>query len=358
MSFVFETSLSVAEESRNLTFPGFNKCNSGHNHGTVPKVHLIFLLLPITVFAILGNLLIMVSVACFHQLQTATNIFVASLATADFLVAALVMPFSLVRSVDRWRFGELFCLAHFLLDVTLCSASIFNLTCVAVDRYLAVCNPLHYPARMTRARVSQLLLLSWLLPLFESCLIVVLGLYTHGQEGALSFRKGQSCFLMLKTPYAEVASVVSFLLPVGFMAVVYGRIFLVAHRQARRIDTVSSHVGQAQPGTTVRKERKAAKTLGVIMGAFLLCWLPFFTINLAHPLWGSHISHKALECVLWLGYTNSAINPLLYAFFNSTFRRAFTTLLGCRFLDRHLQNSRLSPRTSGQTGTGLGSVSR
>uniref|UniRef100_A0A4W5PTF9 G-protein coupled receptors family 1 profile domain-containing protein n=1 Tax=Hucho hucho TaxID=62062 RepID=A0A4W5PTF9_9TELE len=67
---------------------------------TAFKVCVLCVLIPIPVFAILGNLLIVASVGCFRNLQTPTNSFIVSLATPDFLVAVLVMPFSLVRSVD------------------------------------------------------------------------------------------------------------------------------------------------------------------------------------------------------------------------------------------------------------------
>ncbi|KAJ8408885.1 hypothetical protein AAFF_G00247030 [Aldrovandia affinis] len=101
-----------------------------------PKKHvcLLLLLLSIIILAILGNLLVMVPVAYVRQLQTSTNVVIVSLVTADFLLSVLTTPFSLVHSVDHWRFRELFCTTHFLLDFILCTASILNLGYVVLDR--------------------------------------------------------------------------------------------------------------------------------------------------------------------------------------------------------------------------------
>ncbi|GLD62116.1 5-hydroxytryptamine receptor 4-like protein [Lates japonicus] len=71
----------------------------------------------------MGNLFIMAAAARFQSLHTATNAFLVSLAVADFLVAVLVM-----------HFGCSFCRVHFMLDLTLCTSSVFNLSCVALDQ--------------------------------------------------------------------------------------------------------------------------------------------------------------------------------------------------------------------------------
>uniref|UniRef100_A0A3B3TFI9 G-protein coupled receptors family 1 profile domain-containing protein n=1 Tax=Paramormyrops kingsleyae TaxID=1676925 RepID=A0A3B3TFI9_9TELE len=242
------------------------------------------------------NLLTVVSVTYYRYLRTPTNIFIVSLAMADLLVAVLVMPFSLVRTVDHWMFGKSVCIAHSLLDVAFCTSSIFSLSCIALDRYLAVCDPLRYSTRMSR----------------------------HERAGGHGPTK---CVLVMTAPFAVLAFTVSFLLPTVFM------------NQATRTQGAI----QLQPDSTTRRERKAAKTLGIILGAYLLCWLPFFIANLAHPLLGYSINSWVMELVLWLGYANSALNPILYAFFNAAFRHAFANILGCRRCVPGPQDGRLTP---------------
>lgn len=79
-------------------------------------------------------------------------------------------------------------------------------------------------------------------------------------------------------------------------------------------------------------EARITKTLGIIMGVFVVCWLPFFLIynvrsQLADP---DSISGNTMEFFLWLGYFNSALNPILYAILNANFRNAFRDILACR----------------------------
>lgn len=84
-----------------------------------------------------------------------------------------------------------------------------------------------------------------------------------------------------------------------------------------------------------RREQKAATTLGVIMGVFSFCWLPFFLFTTARPFICGLLCNCApvwLERVLlWLGYTNSLMNPFIYAFFNRDLRSTYKDLLRCRY---------------------------
>ena len=79
-----------------------------------------------------------------------------------------------------------------------------------------------------------------------------------------------------------------------------------------------------------RREHKAAKTLGVIVGAFLLCWLPFFLWYLATTMcdYACYTPPAVSSALFWIGYANSALNPAIYAFFNRDFRDAFRRMLG------------------------------
>ena len=80
-----------------------------------------------------------------------------------------------------------------------------------------------------------------------------------------------------------------------------------------------------------RRERKAARTLAVITGTFVVCWLPFFVLATVRPFCGSRcrrsIPPSVVSLIAWLGYVNSLLNPVIYTVFNPDFRRAFRRIL-------------------------------
>ena len=80
-----------------------------------------------------------------------------------------------------------------------------------------------------------------------------------------------------------------------------------------------------------RRERKAARTLAVITGTFIVCWLPFFIVATVRPFCGARcrraIPPAVVSLIAWLGYLNSLLNPIIYTIFNPDFRRAFRRIL-------------------------------
>jgi 5-hydroxytryptamine receptor 1 len=91
-----------------------------------------------------------------------------------------------------------------------------------------------------------------------------------------------------------------------------------------------------------KREKKAAKTLAIVTGAFILCWLPFFIMALTMPLCQGCVQTRVFSFFLWLGYFNSTLNPIIYTVFSPEFRQAFKKLLCGRnssenYRPRHLQ---------------------
>jgi hypothetical protein len=77
-----------------------------------------------------------------------------------------------------------------------------------------------------------------------------------------------------------------------------------------------------------KKEKRATLILGLIMGSFIACWLPFFFLYILTPMcsW-CQVPDRAFATAFWLGYMNSALNPVIYTIFNKDFRRAFRRIL-------------------------------
>lgn len=92
-------------------------------------------------------------------------------------------------------------------------------------------------------------------------------------------------------------------------------------------DVVHQFIEQKQK-ISLSKERRAARTLGIIMGVFVICWLPFFLMYVILPFCSLCCPYpKMINFITWLGYINSTVNPLIYTIFNIDFRKAFKKLL-------------------------------
>lgn len=106
-----------------------------------------------------------------------------------------------------------------------------------------------------------------------------------------------------------------------------------------------------------RMETKAAKTLGIIVGGFIFCWLPFFTLYLIRAFCDSCVHRTVFSVMFWLGYCNSAINPMIYALFSKDFRLAFQRIIySCFSAKFSLRDSKNARR--GSDGSQLGVCKR
>lgn len=109
---------------------------------------------------------------------------------------------------------------------------------------------------------------------------------------------------------------------------------LKQHQQQKHVPTggianPQNKVKARKETLEAKRERKAAKTLAIITGAFVVCWLPFFLMALLLPLCGDtcEINDKVAALFLWLGYFNSTLNPVIYTIFSPEFRQAFKRIL-------------------------------
>ncbi|XP_022523596.2 trace amine-associated receptor 1-like [Astyanax mexicanus] len=285
-----------------------------------------------SLLTVIGNLLVIITVIHFKQLHTPTNYLIVSLAVADLLVGGVVMPPSMLRSVETcWYLGSIFCKIHSSLDVTVCTASILNLCIISLDRYYAVCHPLLYHSKMTPNTTVFMIFVCWTISVLVGFGMIFLELNILGNEDFYynNFVCEGSCTVFQAKVGALVFSMLCFYIPALVMLSVYVKILHTARRQARAIHSTNTHIkNTAEEKANINKsERKATKTLAIIMGVFLSFWVPFFLCNCIDPFTGYSVPPLLFDLFLWVGYFNSTCNPIVYAFFYSWFRHAFKVIL-------------------------------
>ncbi|XP_059212916.1 trace amine-associated receptor 1-like [Centropristis striata] len=291
-----------------------------------------FLML-LSVVTICGNLLVIISVFYFQQLHTPTNYLILSLAEADMLVGIIVLPFSMAFSFSSCLYHEgLFCKVKDSFDISLSTASILNLCCISIDRYYAVCQPLSYRTKINHRVVLVMILVSWGGSALIGISVIIAGLNNETCE--------ERCLIDVLIANT-IGPIFSFYLPVILMLCIYLKIFLVAHRQARSIQNTTCQ-GKKSGAAVSKMERKATKTLAIVLGVFLLCWTPFFLYITFLPFSNDPVPVPLIETLIWLALTNSMLNPFIYAFFYSWFRSAFRMIISGRIFKGDYSNSRLS----------------
>ncbi|XP_030638773.1 trace amine-associated receptor 4-like [Chanos chanos] len=296
---------------------------------SVIRVAMYAFMLTTILMTVCGNLLVIISISHFRQLHSPTNVIILSLAMVDCSLGCIIMPFSMVRSVEGcWYLGKHFCKVHSSLDMMISSTSIMHLCLVSVDRYWAICQPLQYRTKVTTFKVILCIGIIWLFSFIFSFGVVFSEAVSAGLDSLVHPCVG-SCALICNKQWGVTASLVTFFIPAAIMISLYFKILHVARKHARvmndRLAKVTCHELKNQ--TSEQRERKAAKTLAIVMGVFLLCWLPFFITTVMDPFINFMTPVNVFDSLVWFGYFNSTCNPVIYAFFYPHFRKAFKIVL-------------------------------
>lgn len=283
----------------------------------------------IACLAVVGNALVCWAVCLNSNLQTVTNLFVVSLAVADIAVGLLAIPFAITISAGFCaHFHACLFFACFVLVLT--QSSIFSLLAIAVDRYIAIKNPLRYSSVVTGQRAKTVVALCWIFSLVIG-LTPILGWNTGGNTTSSTVCPlGMTeCSFEGVVPLHYMVYFNFFgcvLIPLVAMLVIYVHIFMAARRQLRLI---CGEVPPASSKSTLQKEVHAAKCLAIIVGLFAFCWLPLHIINCFN-----HLCHDCKRPPIWvmniaiiLSHANSVVNPFIYAYRIREFRHTFRRIL-------------------------------
>ncbi|NXU74464.1 TAAR2 protein, partial [Oreotrochilus melanogaster] len=297
-----------------------------------PGIRVVMYLFITAIFllTILGNLAIIISISYFKQLHSPTNFLILSMAVTDFLLGFAIMPYSMVRSVENcWYFGMTFCKVHYSFDLMLCLVSIFHLCAIAMDRFYAICHPLHYVSTVTITAIKQTMLVCWSVPAAFAFGVVFSEAYASGVKGYEMLVKCSSlCPIVFNKLWGAVLFTVGLFAPACIMVGIYVKIFVVSQRHTCELKQAHRHTKtERQKELSKSKDGKAAKTLSIVMLGFLICWFPCFFAILIDPFLNFSTPLTLFDALNWLGYLNSFCNPLIYGFFYPWFRKTFKYIL-------------------------------
>ncbi|XP_028835501.1 opioid receptor, delta 1b [Denticeps clupeoides] len=272
----------------------------------------------ICVVGLLGNILVMYGVVRYTKMKTATNIYIFNLALADAL-ATSTLPFQSAKYLmQTWPFGELLCKVVIAIDYYNMFTSIFTLTMMSVDRYIAVCHPVRALDFRTPVKAKIINVCIWILSSAIGVPIMIMAVTVVNDKGKTV------CMLNFPNPdwYWDTVTkicvfIFAFVVPVLVITICYGLMIL-------RLKSVRLLSGSKEKDKNLRR---ITRMVLVVVAAFIICWTPIHIFIIVKTLMDID-TNNLLVVACWhlciaLGYTNSSLNPVLYAFLDENFKRCF-----------------------------------
>ncbi|KAJ3602653.1 hypothetical protein NHX12_030402 [Muraenolepis orangiensis] len=325
----------------------------------------LFCMVTLNLIALLANTGVMVAIARAPHLKRFA--LVCHLCAVDLLCAILLMPLGIISSSPLFGsvvFTVLECQVYIFLNVFLVCLSILTVTAISVERYFYIVHPMRYEVRMSINLAVGVMLFIWL----KSALLALVTLFGWPAYGNHSSIAAAHCSVhwshsRLRRAFALLFGALCFLLPALVIFAVYCAVYKVArsaalqqtpagagattaaptwaHPAKSRSDSINSQTTIITTGRSLPQrlspERafsggKAALTLVLIVGQFLLCWLPYFTFHLQTSLSAAGPSPGVLEeAVTWLAYSSFAVNPFFYGMLNRQIREELVKFRRCCF---------------------------
>ncbi|VDN07038.1 unnamed protein product [Thelazia callipaeda] len=332
-------------------------------------MNLLVLLLAIfpiimTIGTVLGNILVLIAVVLSNGHPT--RFLIANLAVADLFVGTIVMPLAVsnILTRSRWIYGLGLCKLWISLDVICSTASIVTLCAISCDRYIGVTRPLQYNVYVTRTRVLYTCFGIWLIS------VAILSATVRWTRSEVLDWK---CNVAAELRLVFESTIGSFFIPLIIICFLYYRIFQVVNKgycpsakpasiqykgKKRVRVTLLSWAQYREPEKerqcrrAFQKQRKTAKTLGIVVGAFILCWTPFFVLHSLSGLFETQlVPHYIMDIFTWLGYFNSMLNPFIYGTTMKSFRNSFRSIIVhinfCLLISNRFFNNRKEIKRSG-----------
>ena len=271
---------------------------------------------------IVGNGIVLWLISKKRSLRTMSNLFLTSLAAADFLVGLVIDPVWIVIRCLGYNsnkaYIETFGRGIDYLWIHTTVATTFNLCCVSLDRYIAIIHPLRYHDFLTNRRCYLLIANVWFMSLVLPCSRFMVQDITALSTLYISF------------------TVMTILFPMSIIMFCSIRILKAALAHYNSINPTSSCEQNQDIIRRTKKNYKAAKTVSIIVGLFVVSWLPSLITGFVH-YFNTKGSHNANYYTVWTfvettAFTSSTINPWVYCLRNDEFYEALSRTF--RFLER------------------------
>ncbi|OAD62574.1 Allatostatin-A receptor [Eufriesea mexicana] len=289
----------------------------------------------IGILGLVGNSLVVIVVAANPGMRSTTNILIINLAVADLLFVIFCIPFTATDFVlPYWPFGNIWCkMVQYLIIVT-AYASVYTLVLMSLDRYLAVVHPISSMSWRTENHAIIAICIAWAMIFALS----TPAFFVHGEDTNDSSSSNLTACRILPEyswpSFQMTFFLMSYLLPLMLICYFYVCMLI----RLWRGDRVSAE-GR-------RGRKRVTRLVFVVVGVFAFCWCPIQVILVTksfnvYPLKLATIMFQIASHIL--AYTNSCVNPILYAFLSDSFRKAFRKIIYCR--PRSDQNRQLGPLT-------------
>ena len=276
--------------------------------------------------SVVGNLLVLVSVYQTPAFHTVSNYYIASLAVGDFLVGVIICPLWVTKSaLNIWHNDHPLTVAAELMSVQTLITTTFNLAAVSLDRFIAITNAYYYLQAMTVFRCSLSIGIIWVFSIAFGCIRLIV-----------------TDPIDLPKLWIAVA-IVGYTLPFAVISYSYYYIYKAANHQSRRIEAEARSVSVvSEPGTSgaslsseTKRNRKAANTIGIIIGIYLLLAFPSMVIvGIQLITTNNCLKIRIIRFWFWgalFSFSSSAVNPWIYAARNRDYRQAFKRVFKCWF---------------------------
>lgn len=293
-------------------------------HEKIKQIELI----PLTMLILFTNAMVLMLIGTNKRFHTPTYIFIASLSVSDLFVGFVSIV--TVATKDREP-SENLCLARIGFTVTAITASVWSLTCIAIDRYIAVTRALRYRSIMTKRTTAIGIVWSWTVAIAIGFLPLI-----GWNDDSMPYRFYCSFMYVLPKYYIVFVFLVSATVPLTVMFVIYGLLFKSARFHIKRIQIVENLQHDTRSGRVFgisTRNVRSLKTFSAILGCVVITWLPFIIATAVQ------IILTAKKCTLQdiigthllvLGFSNSFLNPLIYALGTRDFRTKVGQVFGRR----------------------------